>query len=118
MGMRLPACVAALLHDRANYDRASTRRGNALFLLTWFKGSIDYEKIHPLEGGFLRLKSRRDRRPGFAIEQVWPFYMKYFAETAVKLVQWGTLYLRLRLIYLRIKRDPRAGGFTDLAITP
>jgi len=92
--------------------------GNALFLLTWFKGSIDYEKIHPLEGGFLRLKSRRDRRPGFAIEQVWPFYMKYFAETAVKLVQWGTLYLRLRLIYLRIKRDPRAGGFTDLAITP
>ena len=35
---------------------------NALFLITWFKGSIDFEKIHPLESGFLRLKSRRDRR--------------------------------------------------------
>ncbi len=39
---------------------------NALFLITWFKGSIDFENIHPLEGGFLRLKFRRDRRPGFA----------------------------------------------------
>jgi radical SAM superfamily enzyme YgiQ (UPF0313 family) len=92
--------------------------GNTLFLLTWFKGSIDYEKIHPLEGGFLRLKARRDRRPGLALEHAWLFYPKYFAETAVKLVQWGTLYLRLRLIYLGIKHDPRKGEFTDLAITP
>ena len=29
---------------------------NALFLITWFKGSIDYENIHPLESGFLRLQ--------------------------------------------------------------
>lgn len=92
--------------------------GNTLFLLTWFKGSIDYERIHPLEGGFLRLKSRRNRRPGLALEYVWLFYPKYIAETAVKLVQWGTLYLRLRAVYLGIKRDPRNGGYTDLAITP
>ena len=37
--------------------------GNALFLLTWFKGSIDFEHIHPLESGFMRKKSRLDRRP-------------------------------------------------------
>ena len=37
---------------------------NALFLCTWFKGSIELEKMHPLEGGFLRLKFRRDRRAG------------------------------------------------------
>ena len=92
--------------------------GNALFLLTWFKGSINYEKIHPLDGGFLRLKSRVDRRPGLPRERLWLFYPKYFAETAVKLLQWGTLYLRLRLIYLRIKHDPRKGEFTDLAIMP
>ena len=92
--------------------------GNALFLLTWFKGSIEYEKIHPLEGGFLRLKSRRNRRRGLTRESIWLFYPRYLAETAVKLVQWGTLYLRLRLIYLAIKHDPRNSEFTDLAITP
>jgi hypothetical protein len=92
--------------------------GNALFLLTWFKGSIEYERIHPLEGGFLRAKSRRDRRPGLAVENVWAFYPKYIAETAVKLVRWATLYLRLRLVYLRIKHDPVKGEYTDLAIAP
>jgi hypothetical protein len=92
--------------------------GNALFLLTWFKGSIEHEGIHPLEGGFVRRKSRRDRRPGLALENVWVFYPKYIAETAVKLVQWAALYLRLRAIYLHIKRDPRKGEYTDLAITP
>jgi radical SAM superfamily enzyme YgiQ (UPF0313 family) len=44
---------------------------NALFLMTWFKGSNDFEGVHPLEGGFLRLKFRRDRRPGHAIEPIW-----------------------------------------------
>jgi radical SAM superfamily enzyme YgiQ (UPF0313 family) len=91
---------------------------NALFLMTWFKGSIDLEKIHPLEGGFLRLKFRRDRRPNRPIEPVWRFYPRYWSEAAVKLASWCTLYLRLRRIYLRIKRDPRRFEYTDLAMTP
>ena len=91
---------------------------NALFLITWFKGSIDIENIHPLEGGFLRLKFRRDRRPDRPIEPVWQFYPRYFAETAVKLVRWSALYLRLRRIYLRIKKDPQRFAYTDLAMTP
>ena len=91
---------------------------NALFLITWFKGSIDFEHIHPLESGFLRLKSRRDRRPGFPIEPVWQFYPKYAVETVVKLVRWAALYLRLRRIYLSIKHNPRRFEYTDLAMTP
>ena len=90
---------------------------NALFLITWFKGSIDFESIHPLESGFFRLKFRRDRRPSFAMEPVWTFYPKYYAETAVKLARWGALYLRLRRIYLRIKRDPQRFAYTDLAMS-
>jgi radical SAM superfamily enzyme YgiQ (UPF0313 family) len=91
---------------------------NALFLITWFKGSIDFESIHPLESGFLRRKFRRDRRPSFAIEPVWKFYPRYYGETLVKLLRWGFLYLRLRRIYLGIKRDPKRFEYTDIAMTP
>jgi hypothetical protein len=91
---------------------------NALFLITWFKGSIDFENIHPLETGFLRRKFRKDRRPGQPLEPVWRFYPRYYGETAVKLVRWGALYLRLRKIYLGIKRDPKRFAYTDLAMTP
>ena len=90
---------------------------NALFLITWFMGSINIEHIHPLESGLLRLKYRRDRRPGFAIEPVWLFYPKYLVEMASKVVRWGTLYLRLRRIYLRIKHDPQRFAYTDMAMT-
>jgi radical SAM superfamily enzyme YgiQ (UPF0313 family) len=99
---------------------AATRAnaGNALFLVTWFKGCIDFEGVHPLEGGFLRLKSRRDRRPGLPIEPGWRFYPVHLAETVGKLARWIRLYLRLRGTYLRIKRDPRRLEYTDLALRP
>ena len=64
---------------------------NALFLITWFKGSIDLEDIHPLEGGFLRLKFRRDRRPGRPIEPMSRFYPDYAFEVVSKLVRWARL---------------------------
>jgi len=90
---------------------------NALFLITWFMGSINIEHIHPLEGGFLRLKFRRDRRPGFALDPAWSFYPKYFAGLASKLARWTALYVRLRRIYLRIKHDPRRYAYSDIAMT-
>jgi hypothetical protein len=36
----------------------------------------------------------------------------------VKLAKWVGLYLRLRRIYLGIKRDPNRFAYTDLAMTP
>jgi radical SAM superfamily enzyme YgiQ (UPF0313 family) len=89
---------------------------NALFLITWFMGSINIEHIHPLESGFFRLKYRRDRRPGFAIAPIWLFYPKYAAEILSKLARWVWLYGRLRRIYLRIKKDPNRYSYTDTAM--
>ena len=88
---------------------------NALFLITWFKGCIDIENVHPLEGGFLRMKFRRDRRPALPIEPVWSFYPKYWLETVAKQCRWASLYLRLRLIYLRIKHDPKQAANTPIS---
>jgi hypothetical protein len=114
--------------DRVLRRVASTgaNASNALFLITWFKGAIDLEDIHPLESGFFRMKFRTDRRPGLAIEPIWTFYARYWFETAVKLIRWATLYLRLRVLYLRIRRAmPRKQpgvlrklAYRDLAMTP
>ena len=92
--------------------------GKVLFLLVWFKGCITIEKLHPLEGGFLRLKFRRDRRSGLPLEPALVFYPKYFFGTLAKLFAWAALYLRMRLVYLRIKHDPRRQEYMDLALSP
>jgi Radical SAM superfamily len=92
--------------------------GNTLMGVTWFKGCIEIEGVHPVEGGVLRIKDRRSRRPTMAMEPVWKFYPRYWTEAAVKSLRWAWLYLRLRKIYLGIKHDPRRTEYTDQAITP
>jgi radical SAM superfamily enzyme YgiQ (UPF0313 family) len=95
-----------------------TSPGKTVFFITWFKGCIGIEGIHPLEGGFLRLKSRKNRRSEMALENPLVFYPKYFAEMFWKQFKWISLYLRLRLIYLRLKKDPKRLEYMDLALEP
>ena len=92
--------------------------GNAATLLSWFKGSIDIEKIHPLEGGAFRFKFRRDRRANRPIAPVWKFYPGYFFEIMFKLAKWGALHFKLRAMVKRIERDPKKLDYMDLALTP
>src|SRR5215831_10907790 len=92
--------------------------GKALFLIVWFKGCIGIEGIHPLEGGWLRMKFLRDRRPELPRESAIGFYSKFMAESLVKQVRWAHLYLRLYRKYSKLKKDPRRFEYMDLAITP
>ena len=94
------------------------RANNALVLITWFMGSIHIEKVHPLESGVIRLKFRRDRRPGLPREPIWTFYPKFWVESAAKIYKLTTLYFRLRGIYKRIKADKKRFKYMDVALTP
>jgi radical SAM superfamily enzyme YgiQ (UPF0313 family) len=108
-------------HMETVLRRIAAKQGkvaNAVLLITWFKGSIDFEKIHPLEGGFFRLKFRRDRRPGLPIVPAWQFYPHYFADSIAKLGRWAALYLRLHRVYTRIKHDAHRLDYSDVALTP
>jgi radical SAM superfamily enzyme YgiQ (UPF0313 family) len=92
--------------------------GKALFLIVWFKGCIGIEGIHPLEGGFLRLKFRRDRRPELPRQSPLIFYPKFVIESTRKQIRWAHLYLRLYRMYSKLKRDPHRSEYMDQAITP
>jgi hypothetical protein len=107
-------------HCKTVMQRAGALRafGSTLFALTWFKGCIEIEGVHPVEGGLFRMKDRRSRRPALGLEPVWKFYPKFYTEIAVKTLRWAWLYLRLRKIYLDIKFDPDRYEYTDAAITP
>ena len=95
-----------------------TSPGKTMFFITWFKGCIDIEKIHPLEGGFLRMKHRKTRRSNLPLENPFVFYPKTFLETFWKQIQWISLYLHLRLIYRKVRNDPKKLEYMDLASNP
>jgi hypothetical protein len=95
-----------------------TSPGKTTFFIVWFKGCIHIEGIHPLEGGFFRIKARKNRRAGLKIENPFVFYPKFVAETLAKQFRWISLYIRMRIIYKRVKRDPKRFEYMDLSLEP
>ncbi len=92
--------------------------GKMLFLLIWFYGCVTLEKIHPLEGGYLRRKHRADRRPGLPRENPLLFYPKYAFDLVRKHVAIGRLVWKMHRIRKAIKADPNRRAYMDLALTP
>lgn len=81
-----------------------------------FDGSIFYEKVHPLEAGFIRRKARRQRRYGMKIENPLIFYTRRLFEFLGAVVAWGALYVKLSRIHRRVLNDPDRLTYTDLAL--
>jgi radical SAM superfamily enzyme YgiQ (UPF0313 family) len=92
--------------------------GNMLVLLTWYWGCIELEKIHPLQGGYLRRKYRKERRPTLPLESPLVFYPRYVTEIVWKHLRLAKQIWRLGMFRRKLKRDPNARNYTDLALTP
>ena len=84
--------------------------------LLFFAHFVPVENIHPLQGGIVRRKHRRDRRPGFPIEPVWSFYPRYIWEGVSKYSRLLRIWLDLELTVQRIRKDPNRHKYTDQAL--
>jgi len=91
--------------------------GNMTFLLLWYYAMVALEKIDPLEGGYLRRKYRKDRRPTLPVESPWSFYPRYVLDLLSKHVQLAALVWRYGGFRRHLKRDPNARNYTDIALT-
>src|SRR5262249_61447585 len=76
------------------------------------------ERVHPLEGGLVRLKYRRDRRPGRPIEPVGVFHLRLAAEFLRKLATYGRLAFEGWRIVRRVTKDPARAAYVDPAVAP
>ncbi len=92
--------------------------GNMLLLLSWYWGCIALEKVHPLQGGYLRRKYRKERRPGLPVESPFVFYPSYAADLIAKHASLLRQIWRLGWFRQSLKQDPGARDYTDLALTP
>jgi hypothetical protein len=83
-----------------------------------FRAIFEIEGIHPLEGGFVRMKYRADRRPSMGVE--WPgvFHAKMAVETVSKLWKYSKLILEARRILKTVRNDPARYTYQDLATAP
>ncbi len=86
------------------------------FELMWFFITVHYEGVHPLDGGFFRLKFRRDRRPTLPRESALAFYPRYLAEIAVKTVKSAYWLAWMALFATSAERKASRRSYSDLAL--
>jgi len=86
--------------------------------LLWFNTMIPLEGLHPLEGGMIRLKFRRDRRPGLPIENPFAFYPKLLRDNVRKLRGYWSTWRLFTRIRDEVKADPDRASYTDISLTP
>ena len=111
-----PEHVRTILRRVAAHSRG--RVAKTLYMLLWFRAMTRFEGVHPLEGGALRRKVRRDRRPGLPRESLWRFYPRYVADTAAKLLGYARLIREFRAIRASVMAAPDRWTYMDAAIAP
>jgi len=91
--------------------------GKVMFMMLWFFFSIRYDRVHPLESGYFRLKFRRDRRPTLPRESALVFYPRYAWETLRSHFWMGYWILRMNNVRRRIKADARRRQYSDVSLS-
>jgi hypothetical protein len=99
---------------RAVADGIATKR--LMLSLVVFRGMPLIEDVHPLQGGYLRRKVRRSRRPGSPPDNTLLFYVRYWTHTLVKFARLVALAWRVSRIRRRAVREHALRGYTDMAI--
>ncbi|MFQ5881154.1 MAG: B12-binding domain-containing radical SAM protein [Candidatus Methylomirabilales bacterium] len=83
-----------------------------------FHGSMKYENVHPLQGGYLRRKVRTQRRSGLPRENPLVFYPRRVWEVCSTYVPFGLYAWKLWRLCQKVRRDPTSKTYIDLALTP
>jgi hypothetical protein len=92
---------------------------NLLVKCLSFSGCMRFEHVHPLDGGLLRRKYRRDRRPGLPIEAPGLFHAKYVGQLVAKYARFSGMILHYCWLALQVslERSERAAR-DDIALMP
>ena len=106
------------LETMSRRGAASANKGMNVDEIIEFYSMYAVERLHPLEGGILRRKFRRDRRPGLPLVNPLVFYPALALETLVKSAKFAWYFYRGHRIHKRVHADPNRRDYTDLALTP
>ena len=100
----------------ARRKNGSPRR--ALQYMNEFRMLYSHEKVHTLEGGVVRRKRRRSRRPGMKIESRLAFYPRYWIESVVKIAKYIKGFREEKRVLKRVLAAEDRWDYMDMAISP
>ena len=95
-----------------------TNRGaTTINRLVGYREAVRAEGVSVLDSGYVRMRSRLQRRPGFKTESPFVFYPWHWWKTLRGMSAYVSTTLRLRAILRRIERDPKRFEYRDAALS-
>jgi radical SAM superfamily enzyme YgiQ (UPF0313 family) len=77
---------------------------NLMSVFFWYKNAALIEKQHPMVAGFFRLKERKSRRPGFAIDPIFVHFWKRSKETVLLFIAWAKFLKEMEEVWLQTRK--------------
>lgn len=77
---------------------------NLISVFFWYKNAALIEKQHPMIAGFFRLKDRKTRRPGFAIDPLSVHIWKRSQETVRLFITWAKFLKEMEEVWLQTRK--------------
>ena len=92
--------------------------GSLATLLFLFATTMQLERVHPLQGGILRMKHLSELRPGLERPSAWLFWLRFLFGSTTKYARMIAIYVRVARWRRAIERDPAVYAYMDRALTP
>ena len=77
---------------------------NLMSIFFWYKNAALIEKQHPMVAGFFRLKERRSRRPGYAVDSLPVHIWKRTKEISQLMVTWAKFLKEMEEVWLQTRK--------------
>jgi len=77
---------------------------NLMSIFFWYKNAALIEKQHPMVAGFFRLKDRKVRRPGYAVDSIPVHLWKRTKEITALLITWATFVKEMEEVWLQTRK--------------
>jgi radical SAM superfamily enzyme YgiQ (UPF0313 family) len=77
---------------------------NLMSIFFWYKNAALIEKQHPMVAGFFRLKDRKVRRPGYAVDSLPVHLWKRAKEITALLITWAGFIKEMEEVWLQTRK--------------
>ena len=93
-----------MIRNLSRWSNRPKNYWNLMSIFFWYKNAALIEKQHPMVAGFFRLKDRKNRRPGFAVDSIPVHLWKRTKEITALLITWTKFLKEMEEVWLQTRK--------------
>ena len=93
-----------MIKNLSRWSNSPKNYWNLMSIFFWYKNAALIEKEHPMVAGFFRLKDRKARRPGYAVDAMPVHFWKRAKEITSLLITWAKFLKEMEEVWLQTRK--------------